>query len=275
MTWCSVAFHASIMVPFILTDTFEDLTTFDSLFNLGLIITFGLLVGSFLIASIFYAKIYIFARLQAAEAQALSAELAAAQATASAVASAHSQQQNSQASGQHINPFDDSSDDEDLIDPSETPSAKQSSAVLLALKTMLVLVLIHLTCILVLTLDTKEYPNSLKYGIIVILLALVRSPGKLIAYILNFRPIRNTVSLYLENLPDHFQNLIENWFDYLSNLRSSNDDQRSIVIVSNDEHTSPVMMNGDECLNIIGNRESAVSPANSNDSLSQLPAVQC
>ena len=63
----------------------------------------------------------------------------------------------------------------------------------------------------------------------------------------------------------------------LSTFRASspNDDQRSIVVESQEERTSPVMNEGAR-LNMMGKRESATnSPSNSNDSLGELPAVQC
>ena len=287
MTWCAVAVNSSLMLPFLFIETWELLPRNLSILSLGLMTATGLLLISFLFATYFYVKIYLFARIQAEENEQYAAQAAAAAATNRAAVAAHAQQPvvASHSSGQHIssgnhhhhnnhatyhNPFDDSSDDDDLIDPSETPSAKQSSAVVQALKTMLMLVLIHLICIGILSLDES---NTWKYAVVTTLLSLVRFPGKLIICVLNFRPIRNTVALYLENLPAHFHNLMESVMEYWRfKWRSPIDDQRN-VIVSNDERNSPVI-NEDSCLNIVGRRESAVSPANSHDSL-QLPVVQC
>ena len=284
MTWCAVAVNSSLMLPFLFIETWELLPPNLSILTLGLMIAACLLLISFMFATYFYIKIYLFARIQAEENEQLAAQAAAVAATNRATVAAHAHQpvaghSSGQLGGNHHhnnhatyhNPFDDSSDDDDLIDPSETPSAKQSSAVVQALKTMLILVLIHLICILILSL--AETNNTWKYAVVTTLLSLVRFPGKLIICILNFRPIRNTVTLYLENLPAHFHNLMESVMEYWRfKWRSPIDDQRN-VIVSNDERNSPVI-NEDSCLNIVGRRESAVSPANSHDSL-QLPVVQC
>ena len=284
MTWCAVVVNSSLMLPFLFIETWELLPRNLSILSLGLMTAACLLLISFMFATYFYVKIYLFARIQAEENEQFAAQAAAVAATNRAAVAAHAQQPvASHSSGQlgsgnhhhnnhatYHNPFDDSSDDDDLLDPSETPSAKQSSAVLQALKTMLILVLIHLICIAILSLDES---NTWKYAVVTTLLSLVRFPGKLIICVLNFRPIRNTVTLYLENLPAHFHNLMESVTEYWRfKWRSPIDDQRN-VIVSNDERNSPVI-NEDSCLNIVGRRESAVSPANSHDSL-QLPVVQC
>ena len=175
MTWCAVAVNSSLMLPFLFIETWELLPPNLSILTLGLMIAACLLLISFMFATYFYIKIYLFARIQAEENEQLAAQAAAVAATNRATVAAHAHQpvaghSSSQLGGNHHhnnhatyhNPFDDSSDDDDLIDPSETPSAKQSSAVVQALKTMLILVLIHLICILILSLD--ESNNTYNIG---------------------------------------------------------------------------------------------------------------
>ena len=263
------------------------------MFNLSLIANFSLILLALFRSTHFYFQIFMFARKQNNNEQPpavgpnITAELSAVQAAAARQAPPSlsinlSHQNQSQFSGSHLtgsssyqNPFDDTSDDEDLLEPAEAPSAKQASAVFQAGKTMIVLLFVHVSCIILLTLNSL--PNVTKYACVATLLCLVRFPGKLVICTLNFRPIRNTVSLYVENLPNHIQDLFENVIDSLSTFRASspNDDQRSIVVESQEERTSPVMNEGAR-LNMMGKRESATnSPSNSNDSLGELPAVQC
>ena len=263
------------------------------LFNLSLIANISLILLALLKSTHFYFQIFMFARKQnnneqpAAVGPNITAELSAVQAAAARQAPpslsinlSHQNTNSHFSGGSHLtgsssyqNPFDDTSDDEDLLEPAEAPSAKQASAVFQAGKTMIVLMSVHVSCIVLLSLN--NLPNVTKYACVATLLCLVRFPGKLVICTLNFRPIRNTVSLYVENLPNHIQDLFENVIESLSSFRASspNDDQRSIVVESQEERTSPVMNEG---ARLNKKRESATnSPSNSNDSLSELPAVQC
>lgn len=184
--------------------------------------------------------------------------------------------------GQHQvdNIFDDS-DDDDLLDPSESPSAKQESAVFMALKTMALLALIQLVCIGIMAVPDE---NTWKYAFLGTLIAITRQPVILGVCVINFGPIRNTVALYVENLPDHIMSSFDPIVDWWAGCQfgsTDHQDQRSFVEASHDELNgeraghSPIVSRAEGRPNIVGKRDSAVSPANSNDSLNELPAVQC
>ena len=125
----------------------------------------------------------------------------------------------------------------------------------------------------------SEYPW--KYALIATLLSMIRNSGILAVCIFNFGPIRNTVGIYGGNLPDHMKELCgKPIFDYFSGIiHRSRDDQRNIVEAAHEDlerASSPTIITKNSKLNIIGKRDSAMSPSNSNNSsLDELPKVQC
>ena len=103
--------------------------------------------------------------------------------------------------------FDDSSGDEDLLeDPSEAPSAKQAGASLMALKTSFFLCLTRVLAVVILVTLPR---SSAGLACITVIVSLLRFPINLLVSILNFRPLRNKVGLYVENLPDRIEELLE------------------------------------------------------------------
>lgn len=287
MTWFAMLANIFSLIPFVFFT--EEASARFSMFNVGIIMVLMVLSISFAVAFFFYLKILKFARAEAAEFQAAVLAAAAAAANnaainnqsagaAGAVLSSNGNGSSSGNNGGNVNNasiFDDS-DDDDLIDPSESPSAKQESAVFVALKTMSLLVIVQIACALSIALFEE---GIWKYAFTTTLLAMIRHPGILAVGVFNFGPIRNTVSIYIDNLPDHLSSVFDPVVDLISGLHfatPATDDQRSFVEASHDdnERASPVVSR-DTRPNIVGKRDSAVSPANSNDSLSELPAVQC
>ena len=72
--------------------------------------------------------------------------------------------------------------------------------------------------------------------------SITRHPVILLTSIWNFGPLRNTVGLYVENLPDHLHSSItEPLYQWLENLKRAfahRDDQRSIVVYGDDSDSS-------------------------------------
>lgn len=298
------AFSAPVNTPAALPESVELNGQSDSsdLFYLGMVVVFATTAMSYLVALFYYLKILKFARQEAAERKAAiqAAEAAAASAASGAAAAAaengSAQQQAAnpvqpvQQQQQHVGAiFDDSDDDDDdLLDASESPNAKQESAVCLALKTMLAVAVTRFIALTLLACtDQLLLPGQAsaknKLAAVAAILCLTRHPCILAISVFNFGPIRNTVAIYAENLPDHLAGVLDpamDWVHASLRLVSSRDDQRSIVEASHDEHNvnynnaSPT--NPREARpNLVGQRDSAVSPADSNDSLNELPAVQC
>ena len=110
---------------------------------------------------------------------------------------------------------------------------------------------------------------------------------------LNFGPIRNTVILYIANLPDHMRELSRPLCDYIAHWTlkqaDQSDQRQNIVEAENQESSrhevvsvvmqaaSPVIICKECKPNIVGKRESAVSPSNSyhGSASVDLPEVQC
>ena len=171
------------------------------------------------------------------------------------------------------NVFGDDSEDDDLLDPIESPSVKQAAAVFMAIRTMVLVVLLPIVCLFILIFHGD---TLWAYALVACLLTLIRCPGILCICIFNFGPIRNQVGMYIEDLPEHIKDALVPIWEYLIGLfeRSNESDERNIVEVGDDlerANTSPNISK--TRLNIVGKRESAVSPTNS--IVEKLPQVQC
>ena len=160
--------------------------------------------------------------------------------------------------------FDDNSDDDDLIDPVESPSAKQSGASKLAMYTLLLKLISRIICVSLLS----YYPFS-GYSLSAIagVMSMTKFPMALAISVLNFRPLKNKVGEYTENLPDRLEELWEpvaEWFGQ----NSGDEQRRSIVADESDGGSSSDEARTDQgarrrntiVSNLIGTRISAVSP---------------
>ena len=110
------------------------------------------------------------------------------------------------------------------------------------------------------------------------LLSMIRNPGIILVCIFNFGPIRNTISLYLENIPEHTSSALCPFVERFFPVGKSKDDQRNIVEADREdlERAISPAISKDSKPNILGKRDSAVSPSESNNSsFNDLPAVQC
>ena len=72
--------------------------------------------------------------------------------------------------------------------------------------------------------------------------SITRNPVILWTSIWNFGPLRNTVGLYIENLPDHISSSVSaplhRWKENLKEVFANRDDQRSIVVSAYDSDSS-------------------------------------
>jgi len=271
MTW--VAFTGNILASLTPLAFYFQFEMPENNYRAVVIFTFSAMSVSFLFAFTYYLRIYIFARREAAE-----FEAALAEAQASVQANSHVPSENGTSfngvAASFNNIFDDSEDD-DLLDVSESPSAKQASAVFNALKTMLFIggAMIASAVILV-SYDEQTW----KYAILSTMLCLIRNPGIIMVCIFNFGPIRNTVTLYLENIPEHISCSMCPFLERFFPMCKSKDDQRNIVEAAREDLERAISPENskDSKPNIVGKRDSAVSPSDSsNSSFDELPVVQC
>ena len=244
------------------------------LFYSGLLIALGL-------AAYYYFKIYLFARKsEESSSSDTSAGLPTHQFGANASALAPSPIPKSQTGTQGQSTvqsavFPDFSEDEDLLDTPESPSVKQAAAVFMAIRTMILATLVPVVVLIIL----MYYSDCLwANALMAFILTFFKSPGILCISIFNFGPIRNQVGMYMEDFPDHFRDTFDPFFEWVANfcaLRTVADsDERNIVEVGDDLEratNSPPMIRTKSRLNIVGKRDSAVSPTNSE----MLPEVQC
>ena len=117
-----------------------------------------------------------------------------------------------------------------------------------------------------------------KYAILSTMLCLIRNPGIIMVCIFNFGPIRNTVTLYLENIPEHISCSMCPFLERFFPMCKSKDDQRNIVEAAREDLERAISPENskDSKPNIVGKRDSAVSPSDSsNSSFDELPVVQC
>lgn len=130
--------------------------------------------------------------------------------------------------------FDDSGDD-DIIDPSEeSPSSKQESASMLAFKAIIPMWLSRMLCVALFVV----LPYSvLTFGTIAAIMLLTRHPFILLISIINFGPLRNTVGVYIDNLPDHIMSFVD-IMRFGSLCSSSSDDQRRSIVSDESDATS-------------------------------------
>ena len=104
-----------------------------------------------------------------------------------------------------------------------------------------------------------------------------RNPGILMVCIFNFGPIRNTVTLYLDHIPEHLScalcPCLRRYFP-----KVGKDDQRNIVEAAREDLEGAISPQNskDSQPKIVGKRDSAVSPVGSSkSSFDELPVVQC
>ena len=197
--------------------------------------------------------------------------------------------------------FDDSQfEDDDMIDQSEeSPSTKQESASVLAFKSIIPLLLSRMISVGLFTL--LPY-SDVTFGAIAVIMLLTRHPAILILSIINFGPLRNTLGIYLENLPDHVSSFVDYLKDRTCFRGSSVDDQRRSFVSEESSDTASSSSDevekrasGDGLVSRIGNktsplivgeRMSAMSPSSTPDKTptlvmakrpdsSSLPAVLC
>ena len=170
--------------------------------------------------------------------------------------------------------FDDTSGDEELLDPEEAPSAKQLMAGLMAMKTSFCLCLTRVAAVILLV--TLSKGSTVGLAATAVIVSLLRFPTTLLISIFNFRPLRNKVGLYVENLPERIEEFFEpvpEWIHALKWCRSASDDRRSIVADESDGSSSDDTAGGGGSSNasarkgrsiiptLMGNRVSAVSPS--------------
>ncbi len=303
MTW--FAFLGTLLALTPLAFSYLSSVLFVNVYYVVVTFVFTMMAISFILAFNYYVQIYRFARKEAAELEAAMSAAAAAAQAASAQSQAATPAPNGKKclfttkkvkiavqrplfrfpgsfNGNNVtanNIFDDS-EDEVLLDPSESPIAKQESAVFSAMKTMFVFSLVEVASAVILV-SYGETPW--KYALLTSLLTITRTPGLITVCIFNFGPIRNTVSIYLENLPGHMSDFFGPVIFFVnkafSGSNKASDDQRCNIVEASHEDleraTSPAITK-DSKPNIVGKRDSAVSPSNSNhSSLDELPAVQC
>jgi len=236
------------------------------------IITFSLMGVSFILAFTYYIQIFKFAKREQAE---FEEALAAAQAAIQA--SHHTASENGTSingGGSTFNNIFDDSEDDDLLDATESPSSKQESAVFSALKTMVLFGGAMIASAVILGYYEE---HAWKYAMLSTMLCLLRNPGILLVCIFNFGPIRNTVTLYLDHIPEHLScalcPCLGRYFP-----KVGKDDQRNIVEAAREDLEGAISPpnSKDSQPKIVGKRDSAVSPmGSSKSSFDELPVVQC
>ena len=114
----------------------------------------------------------------------------------------------------------------------------------LAIKVLVSLWFIKCLSVLALALFSSTYSASWAcFAVILvsIMSSLTRHPLILLISIWNFGPLRNTVGLYIENLPDHIYSSItaplHRWKENLKQAVANRDDQR-IIVGSGDDSDS-------------------------------------
>ena len=113
------------------------------------------------------------------------------------------------------------------------------------------------------------------YALVACLLALFRCPGILLICVFNFGPIRNQVGMYIEDLPEHLKDSLVPYLEYFSDFcnRNRSNDERNIVEEGDERIANSPTNEGQTRLNVVGERESAVSPTPS--MVEKLPEVHC
>merc|ERR1712241_195162 len=114
----------------------------------------------------------------------------------------------------------------------------------MALKTSFFLCLTRVLAVVILVTLPR---SSAGLACITVIVSLLRFPINLLVSILNFRPLRNKVGLYVETLPDRIEELLEPMPDWCQIARccccyggaaGSTDDRRSIVADDSDGGSS-------------------------------------
>ena len=272
-TWAIALINYLPLVPYILV-------TLDPYRNskievLWAVLFYSGLVISFVLAAYHYVRIYLFARGSTEQSQS-EPPFGANASSRSANIQSPSPLPNLTVtqSGNQSTVFPDFSEDEDLLDTPESPSIKQAAAVFSALRTMILVTLIPVGILVI----QMYYLDSLwANALVAFLLAFFKSPGILCISIFNFGPIRNQVGVYMEDFPDHFRDTVQPLFDWVDNFcawrtAATESDERNIVEAGDDlERAISPPIRSKSRLNIVGKRDSAVSPTNSE----MLPEVQC
>ena len=121
----------------------------------------------------------------------------------------------------------------------------QETCAYLAIKSLLTLCLIK--CLSIGTLVIFSTTNSSLIACVYLLAvsltaSITRHPVILLTSIWNFGPLRNTVGLYVENLPDHvssiFSSPLHRWKESLKQKFSNHEDRRGIVVSAYDSDSS-------------------------------------
>ena len=121
----------------------------------------------------------------------------------------------------------------------------QETCAYLAIKSLLALCLMRCLSIVVLAIYSRS-PSSTEACIVLLVVSLMasitRHPLILWTSIWNFGPLRNTVGLYVENLPEHISSSVteplHRWKENLKEVFANRDDQRSIVVSAYDSDSS-------------------------------------
>lgn len=272
-TWAIALINYLPLVPYILVNLGLYRNSIESFWA---VLFYSGLVISFVLATYHYVRIYLFAR-STEQSQSLPTQPQFG-ANAGANFQSPSPLPNLTVSqgGTQSNVFPDFSEDEDLLDTPESPSIKQAAAVVSALRTMILVTLIPLGILVI----QVYYRDSLwANALMAFLLTFFKSPGILCISIFNFGPIRNQVGVYMEDFPDHFRDTVQPVIDWINNFcaclrtASNESDERNIVEAGDDLEQNAISppIKSKSRLNIVGKRDSAVSPTNSE----MLPEVQC
>lgn len=121
----------------------------------------------------------------------------------------------------------------------------QETCAYLAMKSLLTLCLIK--CLSIVALVVFSTTSSSLIACVSLLAvsltaSITRHPVILLTSVWNFGPLRNTVGLYVENLPDHVSSILASplhrWKESLKQKFSNREDQRGIVVSAYDSDSS-------------------------------------
>ena len=121
----------------------------------------------------------------------------------------------------------------------------QETCAFLAIKSLIILCLMR--CLSIVALAPLSFTHSSTWTcfsllIVSLMASMTRHPVILMTSIWNFGPLRNTVGLYVENLPDHiYESVTDPLHRLKENLKrafTSHDDQRSFVGSADDSDSS-------------------------------------
>ena len=115
----------------------------------------------------------------------------------------------------------------------------------MAIKSLLALCLMRCLSIVALAIYSRTTSSTgacIALLVVSLMASITRHPLILWTSIWNFGPLRNTVGLYVENLPDHIASSVTDplhrWKENLKEVFANRDDQRSIVVSAYDSDSS-------------------------------------